>query len=124
MKTRYLRGIISTGTAALLVYIAINLWGHKIDIDIPWAGFKIDFQLRYYAFSQFIIAAITVFTFLITLYSVKFMGDRPKNNQFYGFLLLTEAMAIGAALANNLIVMLFFWEGLLITLFALISLGR
>jgi NADH:ubiquinone oxidoreductase subunit 5 (subunit L)/multisubunit Na+/H+ antiporter MnhA subunit len=123
MQTRYLKGIISTGTAALLVYLAINLWGHKIDVNIPWAGFAIDFQLRYYAFSQFIVAAITVFTFLITLYSIKFMAGRPKNNQFYGFLLLTEAMAIGAALANNLIVMLFFWEGLLITTFTLISLG-
>ena len=33
-------------------------------------------------------------------------------------------MAIGAALANNLIIMLFFWEALLITLFALINSGN
>ncbi len=123
MTARYLRGVISTVTAALLVYLAINLWGQQIEINLPWAGFGIDFQLRYYGFSQFIVTAITMFAFLITLYSTKFMVDKPKSNQFYGFLLLTEAMAIGAALANNLIVMLFFWEGLLITTFALISLG-
>ena len=123
-KNRYLRGVVSTATAAFLVYLAITLWGHEINMNLPWAGFKIDFQLRYYPFSQFIVAAISIFTFLITLYSVTFMADRPRNNQFYGFLLITAAMAIGAVLANNLIVMLFFWEGLLITLFALINIGN
>lgn len=125
MKTRYLRGAIATATTAFLVYLICTLWGHEIEpLNIPWAGFKMDFQLRYYPFSQFIVAAITIFTFLVTLYSVTFMVDKPKSNQFYGYTLLSTAMAIGAVLANNLMVMLFFWEGLLITLFTLISSGN
>jgi NADH-quinone oxidoreductase subunit L len=125
MKTRYLRGAIATATTAFLVYLVFTLWGREIPpLNIPWAGFKMDFQLRYYPFSQFIVAAITVFTFLVTLYSVTFMADKPKNNQFYGYTLLSASMAIGAVLANNLMVMLFFWEGLLITMFTLISSGN
>lgn len=125
IKTRYLRGVFATAATAFLVYLIFTLWGREIPpINIPWAGFKMDFQLRFYDFSRFIVAGITVFTFLVTLYSVKFMVDKPKNNQFYGYTLLSEAMAIGAVLANNLVVMLFFWEGLLITLFTLISSGN
>ncbi len=125
IKTRYLRGVIATATTAFLVYLIFTLWGQNIPpLNIPWAGFKMDFQLRFYPFSQFIVAAITGFTFLVTLYSVTFMADHPKNNQFFGYTLISEAMAIGAVLANNLMVMLFFWEALLITLFTIINIGN
>lgn len=123
-KTKYLREITSLVAAGFMVYVALGLWDQQIDLTIPWAGFGIDFQLRLYAFSQFIVAAIVGFVFLIIMYSIKFMEERSRNNQFYGFLFLAEAMAIGSVLANNLAVMLFFWEGLLISLFVLITLGR
>jgi formate hydrogenlyase subunit 3/multisubunit Na+/H+ antiporter MnhD subunit len=123
-KIRYLRELAGLVVAGLLVYFSFFLWDKKIDLVIPWAGFGIDFQLRLYSFSQFIMAAITVFVLIMFLYSIKFMADRPKNNQFCGFLFLAEAMAVGAVLANNLIIMLFFWEGLLISLFGMIYLGR
>lgn len=123
-QTRYLRGVIASVASAFLVYLALKLWGQELSFTVPWAGFGIDFQLRLYPFSQFIVTAVAGFTFLVMLYSIRFMADRPKNNQFYGFFFISEAMAVGAALANNLVVMLFFWEGLLITLFALISLGN
>lgn len=123
-QTRYLRGVISAVASAFLIYLALRLWGQEVNLSVPWADFGINFQLRFYPFSQFIVTAVAGFTFLVMLYSIRFMADRPKNNQFYGFFFISEAMAIGAALANNLVVMLFFWEGLLITLFALISLGN
>ena len=52
------------------------------------------------------------------------MRDRPHRNQFYGYLLLSLAMTNGAVLADNLVVLLFFWEGLLLTLFGMIAIGR
>ena len=45
------------------------------------------------------------------------------RRQFCAFLLLTLAFVNGAVLANNLVVMLFFWEGLLVMLFAMIMTG-
>jgi NADH-quinone oxidoreductase subunit L len=116
--------VISVVISAFMIYLVFNIWGQPLEVIIPWAGFGIDFQLRLYQFSQFIVLAITGFVFLVTLYSTRFMVDHPRNNQFYGFLFLSAAMAIGATLANNLIIMLFFWESLLITLFAMINLGK
>jgi formate hydrogenlyase subunit 3/multisubunit Na+/H+ antiporter MnhD subunit len=52
------------------------------------------------------------------------MRDKPRLNQFYCYLLVTLAMTNGAVLADNLVLMLFFWEGLLLTLFGLIAIGR
>ena len=49
---------------------------------------------------------------------------RSLNNQFYAYLLLSLALANGAVLADNLVLMLFFWEGLLLTLFGMIIIGH
>jgi NADH-quinone oxidoreductase subunit L len=64
------------------------------------------------------------FTFLIVLYSTIFMSGRKWANQFFAYMLISEAMVNGAVLADNLIVMLFFWEGLLGTLFGMIVIGH
>jgi NADH-quinone oxidoreductase subunit L len=53
-----------------------------------------------------------------------FMKDRPHTNQFFGYFLLSLLAANGAVLADNLVAMLFFWEGLLGTLFGMIAIGR
>lgn len=123
-RIRGLHGVVSFLTAAVVMVLTIFFWGKPLNLSIPWAGFGINFDLRFYAFSQFIVGAVAGFSVLISLYATKFMFDRAKNNQFFGFFLISEAMAIGAALANNLILMLFFWEGLLITLFAMVNLGN
>jgi NADH:ubiquinone oxidoreductase subunit 5 (subunit L)/multisubunit Na+/H+ antiporter MnhA subunit len=116
--------VISVAISAFIIYLVLIIWSQPLSVIKPWAGYGMDFQLRFYSFSQFIVIAIAVSVFLVTLYSFKFMMDHPRNNQFYGFLFLSEAMAMGAALANNLVIMLFFWEALLITLFAMINLGK
>ena len=52
------------------------------------------------------------------------MRDKPYLNQFYSYLLITLAMANGAVLSDNLVLMLFFWEGLMLTMFGMIAIGR
>jgi NADH:ubiquinone oxidoreductase subunit 5 (subunit L)/multisubunit Na+/H+ antiporter MnhA subunit len=115
--------------AACLIYLVISLWGREVNLNLAWLRIPgvlaaIRFQLRFYGFSQFILVAVAVFTFLIALYSAKFMTDRPAANQFYAYLFLSEAMAFGAVLANNLLIMLFFWEALLVTLYLMINIGH
>ncbi|HBF39945.1 MAG TPA: proton-conducting membrane transporter [Firmicutes bacterium] len=118
--------VINVAISAFLGYLVLLIWGPPQPISFirAWAGFGMDFQLRFGQFNQFFIAAICGAVFLIVLYSFTFMLKHPRNNQFYGFLFLTEAMAIGAVLANNLVIMLFFWEAMLITLFAMINSGN
>jgi NADH-quinone oxidoreductase subunit L len=123
-RMKYLQAVLAILTAGGLFFLPLLLWGKQIDLRLPWVGFGIDFQLRWYAFSQFMVLAIAGFSLLISIYSQKYMTGRSTNNQFYGFLFIAEAMAMGAVLANNLVLLIFFWEGLLIVLYALIALGH
>ena len=109
-------------TAANLV-IAIRLFGREINYGCAWAGFGMDFALRLYHFSGFIMLAAAGFSLAVALYSWKFMRARDHVNQYYGYLLISLAMVNGAVLADHLVVLLFFWEGLLGTLFGMIAIG-
>lgn len=89
---------------------------------IPWAGFEINLALRVYAFSRFMVLATAGFAFLVGLYSVSFLRRKEYAGSFFFYYLITLALVNGAFLANNLVVMLFFWEGLLVTLFGMLVL--
>ena len=89
---------------------------------IPWAGFEINLALRIYDFSRFIVIAAAIIVFLVGLYSVSFLRRKEYAGQFFFYYLLTLALANGAFLANNFVVMLFFWEGLLVSLFGMLVL--
>jgi len=116
-------GIVLIASFAGLA-IASLLFKQNIMFTVPWFGFGIDLAFRLYHFSAFIILAIAGFAVAVSLYSTVFMWGKEKLNQFYAYLLFTVAFANGAVLANNLILMLFFWEGLLLTLFGMIIIGR
>ncbi|MCU0641322.1 MAG: hypothetical protein MUC35_04460 [Candidatus Margulisbacteria bacterium] len=87
------------------------------------ADLGIGLLFRFDHFGLFTAGAIIVIAALVTLYSLVFMQGKESIGQFYLYLWLTVIMAVGAALANNLILFLFCWEGLLLTLFGLIYIG-
>ena len=112
--------LIVTGLNLLLCAF---IFKSNITYSVPWLNFGIDFSLRLYNFSAFIILASAFFAFLTVLYSTVFMKAKQSINQFYAYLLITLAFVNGAVLADNLVLLLFFWEGLLLTLFAMIYIG-
>ncbi|MFC1501481.1 NADH-quinone oxidoreductase subunit L [Elusimicrobiota bacterium] len=116
-------GLILLATAFNLV-IAILLFKKELVYLSPWAGFGMDFSLRLYGFSAFIIFFAAIFGFLTALYSIVFMHKRNFGKLCFAFMLITIGFLNGAVLANNLIVMLFFWEGILLTVFGLIIIGH
>lgn len=73
--------------------------------------------------AKFIVLAIGLFGFLITLYSLKFMSGKKRLNGYYAYMLWTIGASIGAVLANNLILLLVFWGFLGLTLYLLINFG-
>lgn len=115
--------IVLTATSATLL-ITIFLFNNNFTFSLPWLGLGLDFSLRLYNLSAFIILAISAIGFLVAMYSVIFMRGKEHVSQFYLYFLLTLALACGAVLADNLILMLFFWEGLLLVLFAMIAIGN
>ncbi len=123
-RVRFLReGIALAGAAANLAAVLL-LYGTKAVFFAPWGGFGINFSLKLGALNGLILLAAAGFTLLSMVYSVSFFKKKPVSSRYYAYVLVTAAMLNGAVLANNLVVLLFFWEGILATLFAMILLGR
>lgn len=123
-RSRTLRNAVSIlATLANLIIIALSFKQNTAYIA-PWSGYGFEFSLRLYNFSAFIILATACFGFLIMLYSSASLANKGYSKQFYSYLLLSLGFVNGAVLADNLIAMLFFWEGLLITLFGMIAIGN
>jgi len=122
-RFRVLSEAVGLSATLLDLFIAARLFKNTIEFILPWAGFGMEFSLRLYHFSAFILLAAAGFGFLITLYSSVFMRDKPSLKQYYANLLITLSFSSGAVLANNLVIMLFFWEGLLLALFGMIAIG-
>ena len=123
-KVRFAIEAISLSASFLNLAAVISIFRNNLSLSLPWAGFGLEFSLRLYSFSAFIILALAGFGFLITLYSIVYMRARRALKQFYSYFLFTVAFATGAVLADNLGIMLFFLEGSLLTLFGLIVIGR
>ena len=117
------REIIALSGAMANLTLAIILLKANINYSLPWLGPGVEFSLRLYNFSAFIIFATAGFGFLVILYSSVFMRGKDYLNQFYAYILITISFVNGALLAGNLLIMLFFWEGLLVLLFGLIAIG-
>ena len=113
--------IIGTVANAAIAYL---IFRQDYTYAAPWFGFGIEFSLRIYNFSAFIVASAAVFSLLITIYSAASLRDKSYAKLFYSYLLLMTGFINGAVLSDNLIVTLFFWEGLLITLFGMIAIGK
>ena len=121
-------GLVLAATLGNLVLAAAMFHvagaGEEVRLALPWAGQGLEFSLRLYPFSSFVLLAAGGFSLLISLYCWTFMAGRPHATMFYVYLLLSLAMANGAVLADHLVVLLFFWEGLLLTLMGMIAIGR
>jgi len=122
-KDFWIKSLVSLTGVIINLIMAITLFGKEASFSLPWTGFGLDFSFRLYQFSSFILLASAGFSFLIVLYCLAFMKGRPNLKKFFAFLLITVAMVNGAVLANNLLLMLFFWEGLLATTFVMILSG-
>ncbi|MDO9541058.1 MAG: proton-conducting transporter membrane subunit [Kiritimatiellia bacterium] len=120
---RVLRTVLVLSAAAVNLAFAIRLFGNNAQLILPWAPFGMDFSLRLYNFSGFNLLVVAGFCLAICLYCIPFMATRRYAGQFYVYLFFSIAMMNGAVLADNLVLLIFFWEGLLLTLFSMITIG-
>ena len=122
-KVRWVASLVAVAASAAQVAIAVLIFPTDSALSVSWLGFGIDFSLRLSRLSAFIILAISGFSFLVSLYAASSMAKAPSTRPFFAWMLLTVGLASGAALADNLVLLLVFWEGLLLTLFGMISTG-
>ncbi len=108
-KSAGLRIFLALAATAANLALAIWAFGREVSLSVPWAGPAMEFSLRLYHFSGFIVLAAASFSLLVVLYSTAFMKDRPRTNQFLAYLLFSISLVNGASLEVNLVLMLFFW---------------
>ena len=121
---KLVREVLSVAASLVVLYLGFSLFGVKsLEFRQPWLGLGVDFELRLYHFSSFILLALAGFLVLIVLYSTVKMRTSPRIREYYAYVFLTAAFANGAVLADNFVPLLFFWEGLLVTLYGLITIG-
>jgi formate hydrogenlyase subunit 3/multisubunit Na+/H+ antiporter MnhD subunit len=71
--------------------------------------------------SRFIVPAIGLFGFLVTLYSLKSMSGYKSVSSYYAYIIWTIGVSILAAVSNNIIILLVAWGFLGFTLYSLIN---
>ena len=76
--------------AALWVAILVFGVGAPIRCVHPWAGFGINLDLSAPHFARFVLLAATGFEVLIALYSISFMKDKWRSQEYFAYLLLNN----------------------------------
>jgi formate hydrogenlyase subunit 3/multisubunit Na+/H+ antiporter MnhD subunit len=122
-RAAWLYAVIALVASAIQLALAIFLFPKDLSFTAAWLGFGIEASLRLTRMSAFILLAIAGFSFLVSLYATSSMKGSRSPRQFFAWMLLTVALASGAVLADNLVFFVVFWEGLLLTLFAMIITG-
>jgi formate hydrogenlyase subunit 3/multisubunit Na+/H+ antiporter MnhD subunit len=134
-KLRTIKGLISLLVSIVTAYLAISIYPINIEAGtLNELGrvsgisiFGIDLLKdagRYVIFnadnlSRLIVLFISLFSFLILLYSLVYIKDGRVRN-YYPYFLITIGCSYGAVLADNLLLFITFWGILGITLYKLI----
>jgi len=127
-KGKLVAGIISLAAYTWVLIKVIALFGIG---QLAWSKtlfsfdgeFPFVFALRLSHFSGFILLFIAVFGALVLLYSLGYLHGKKTSSVYYSFILWTLAAAAGAALSDNLFLLLIFWEILTFLLYFLVNMG-
>ena len=120
---RMAREGVVLAVSLLNLLLAAAFFKTETSIFLPWMGFGFDFTLRFYHFGNFIVLASAVFILLTALYCSVFLYGKNYARQFYFYFLLSVGLTNGAVLADNLLLVLFFWEAMLLPLFGMITIA-
>ena len=135
-KLRTVKGLVALVFSIITCYLTIIIYSsgsqlHHLNELSAGKGLSVfGFNLledagRYVVFncdglSKFIVLSVSIFSFLIVLYSIAYIkAGRIRN--YYSYFLITLGCAYGAVLSDNLLLFLTFWGVLGITLYKLIQ---
>ena len=136
-KTRRLKGLLALAVAGVTAYFSIRVYGmdpqtFRFDCFAPLfqegsvvhhilSGASSYFLIRIDGLSQLITLGVAFFTVVILVYSLASFTKQNQIHSFYAYFLITLGSSIGAVLVDNLLLFLFFWGVLGITLYKLIK---
>jgi len=113
---------LTASLASLLASLGVFLSG-GLEFTAGLGEWGVNFNLMSDDLSSMILLGITFFAFIIIVYSARFVDRMKGVASYYSNVLFTLGIACGAALANDLIMLLVFWGASGLTLYNLIGLG-
>lgn len=109
--------------AIALAVSAVTLWFTIVLFQRGWMESKI-FGITLFKvdhLSSFVLLWIGIFGLAMMLYSVGFMRGRPNLKTYYAYSLMSLGAAVGAVVANEMILLLSMWGFLGFTLYMLVG---
>ncbi len=127
-KGKIVAGIVALAASVWMLVNAVRIFGagakeYSVRLFTIGGELPFDFSLRLYQFNAFILLFIALFGVLVIFYSIGYMRGKDRSSIYYSFILWTLSAAAGAVLANNLLILLMFWEVLTVILFFLVNMG-
>jgi len=125
-KKSYITKLIFTVLSSAVNFLfAVSLYRSEgFYVAIPFVSHGLDIAFNVYGYSAMFLTFTAAGFLLVSLYSVAFLKDKSHAGLFMLYLYISIAMINGALLSDNLGVMLFFWEGLLCTLFGILLINN
>lgn len=126
LNKRYIPGLILALLSAVVNLIfAVSLYlSEGLYLVFPFSSCGLDIALNIYGFSSMFLVFVAAGFLLIILYSAVFLRNKNHAGIFMLYMYISLGMINGALMSDNLGVMLFFWEGLLCTLFGILLINN
>jgi multicomponent K+:H+ antiporter subunit A len=119
-------GLVAAIPAALLVLQAPAVAsGELLSFSVPWVpAIGLDFALRLDGLSLLFAGLIVGIGLLVILYAHYYLSDEDRDGRFFAYLLLFMGSMLGVVTADNLLLLLVFWELTSLSSFLLIGFWR
>jgi multicomponent K+:H+ antiporter subunit A len=119
-------GAVAAAVAALLAWQApVVAGGGTVLFSTPWvAQIGLDFAFRLDGLSLLFAGLIVGIGLLVILYAHYYLSDEDRDGRFFAYLLLFMGAMLGVVTADNLLLLLVFWELTSLSSFLLIGFWR
>ncbi len=117
-----LGGYVTIG--AIGISFILSLWvlaevlaapGHKLEIpDIQWVvigDLSVQVGLLVDSLTSVMLVVVTLVSLMVQIYSQGYMHGDPGYHRYFAFMSLFTACMLGLVMADNLVFMFLFWEG-------------
>lgn len=125
-KKDIVRLALTLAGAAVNLVFAVPLFFGKAEIDssLSFGGFGLDLVFRVFDYSALFLFLASAAFAVITLYCSVWLNGKAYADKLMAALFVSLAMVNGAFLADDFGSVLFFWEGLLCTLFGILLINN
>jgi NADH-quinone oxidoreductase subunit L len=120
LRFKRLSAALNIGVIAIATVLAYGVFfealgGARSSVDLPWirVGGNFDFPFGWQVdpLTAVMLVVVTTVSLLVQIYSLGYMHGDPGFSRYFAYMALFTAAMLGLVLANNLLTIYVFWEG-------------